>query len=80
MLSHDTHQVSERMSKLEGRISQSSGVGEPLRDHNDRAYATIAFLNFPTESSVYQRLKGNAAIHIETLSESHPFVHKPFLG
>ena len=56
-LSHDTHQVSERMGKLEGRISQSSGVGEPLRDHNDPAYAQIAFLYFPTESSVYQRLK-----------------------
>ena len=28
-LAHDTHQVSERMGKLEGRVSQSSGVGEP---------------------------------------------------
>ena len=51
-LSHDTHQVSERMGKLEGRISQSSGVGEPLRDHNDPAYAQIAFLDIPVESSV----------------------------
>ena len=58
-LAHDTHQVALRMGKLESRVGrvQSSGVDEPLRDANDPAYAQIAFLNFPAESSVYQRLK-----------------------
>ena len=58
-LSHDTHQASERITKLEGRVTQfqSSGAFEQVRDANDPAYKQIAFLNFPAESSVYQRLK-----------------------
>ena len=58
-LARDTHNVAERMSKIEGRVTQfqSAGIGEPLRDANDPAYSKIAFLNFPAESSVFHRLK-----------------------
>ena len=57
-IAHDTFQVSERMTTLENRVAQFQIAGSvgPVRDANDPAYSQIAFLNFPADSYVYQKL------------------------
>ena len=55
-LARENNQMAERMRKMESRVEQFPGFQEPIRDAADPAYNQIAFVNFPQQSTVQQRL------------------------
>ena len=51
------NELSSQVGAFTDRINQGSlSRGEPVKDGSDPAYNQIAFLNFPAQSSVYERL------------------------
>ena len=55
----ETYKLNARINAIESRVVQigNSGNHEPTRDASDPAYNQVAFLNFPEQSTVQQRIE-----------------------